>query len=641
MLTTERPAGARKTAMPQRVKPMLATRSERIFSSPEWLFEVKWDGVRTLAFWRAGRVRLLSRNLNDVTAEYPEVADGLRESLAGQASAVLDGEIVAFDGGRPSFQMLQQRMHVAQAERARELAVAVPAVYCVFDIIYLDGYALWDCELVERKRLLREAVQPGPHVQVPDEVDEKGEQFFKAITARGMEGVVAKLKKSRYVFGQRGMNWLKFKSTRTLDCVIGGFTEPRGGRAFFGALLLGLYDEGGLRYIGHTGTGFDHAGLEKTYNIMKPLEVDDCPFAERPKPNSPPHWLRPQLVAEVKYAELTSDGKLRHPVFVGLREDIAPEDCRLREEAATARPDRPATHIRLTRKSKVIWPEYADNPAITKEMLAGYYESLADVILPYTRGRPLMLNRYPDGIHGGSFYQKDYTDPVPDGVEVYVYHSRHADREIHHVLCNNRETLLWLAQLACIELNCWTSRIDRPSRPDFIVFDIDPYITFKEGRESLLPSDEDYDAAVEVAKRLRVLLDQIGLAGFLKTSGQTGLHVFAPIRREYGFGQVEAYARTIAEYMLHEQPKLVTTEWNERDRAGKVFFDYSINSRGKTLVGPYSLRPTPAATVSAPIGWDELGRARPVDFTFFSIQQRLRQKGDLWAGILNKAQGLG
>ena len=296
--------------------------------------------------------------------------------------------------------------------------------------------------------------------------------------------------------------------------------------------------------------------------------------------------------------------------------------------------------MKITKADKPLWPAFDRNPPITKQMLADYYDSLHGAILPFTRGRPLMLNRYPDGIAGPAFFQKDYPDPVPRGVDVYVYHSVHAERDVRHVVCNNRATLLWLAQLACVELNCWMSRMDMPNRPDFVVFDIDPYITWKRGRKASLLCKEDYDAAVDVARKLKPVLDQVGLRGFLKTSGQTGLHVFVPIRREYVYDQVTGYAKAMAQFMERSYPKLITTAWKEDERAGKVFFDYSINARGKTLVGPYSPRPTPPATVSAPITWDELGRVRPTDFTMFNIKQRLKEVGDLWEGILEDAQEL-
>jgi len=669
------PAFGRKAAMPERVRPMLAMVTDQPFSDPDWLFEVKWDGVRALCYLRDGKATLVSRNLNDITREYPEVAAGAERALAGHRSAIIDGEIVAFEESegrglqpppvagirRPSFQRLQQRMHLTRPEQIRRMMAEVPVAYCVFDIVYLDGKLLTGCELVDRRCVLQQAVQTNDQVLVPDAVEERGEEFFEAAKSNQLEGIMAKCRTSRYAFGSRSRDWLKLKITKTLDCVIGGYTDPRGTRAFFGALLLGLYgrantrfapagDGGRLVYIGHTGTGFDYAGLERMYRMMKPLETKQSPFDPPPRPNAPAHWLRPELVAEIKYAEITGDGRLRHPVFMGLRTDKSPRECAMQSEL----PDDVALHaaeetveaeppprIRITKADKPLWPAFNGNPPITKQMLADYYDSLRDAILPFTGGRPLMLNRYPDGITGPAFFQKDYPDPVPRGVDVYVYHSIHAERDVRHVVCSNRITLKWLAQLACVELNCWMSRVDMPNRPDFVVFDIDPYITWKRGRKASLLSADDYDAAADVARKLKPVLDQVGLRGFLKTSGQTGLHVFVPIRREYVYDQVTAYAKAMAQFMERSYPKLITTAWKEEDRAGRVFFDYSINARGKTLVGPYSPRPTPPATVSAPITWDELDHARPTDFTMFNIKERLKDVGDLWAGIFGSAQQLG
>ena len=635
---------------------MLATLAERPFSDPAWLFEVKWDGERALCYLQNGRIRLTSRNLNDVTSQYPEIVEGAREALAGHTSAIIDGEIVAFEqpeaghlvAARPSFQRLQQRMHVADPGRVRRLMEEVPVVYCVFDILYLDGRLLTQCPLTDRKELLREAVVPNSNVQVPDAVEGRGEEFYQVAKENVLEGIVGKRKLSIYTFGSRSRDWLKFKITKTMDCVIGGYTDPQGSRRFFGALLLGLYAERGkLVYIGHTGTGFDYAGLEKMHKIMKPLETREPPFVRPPKPNAPAHWLRPRLVAEVRYAELTGDGRLRHPVFIRLRDDKSPEECTLKSELPVACPApaeaeqiEHAPPIKITKADKPLWPAHDGNPPITKKMLADYFDSMSEVILPFSRNRPLMLNRYPDGIAGPAFFQKDYPDPVPPGVDVYVYHSVSADRDVHHVVCNNRTTLAWLAQLACIELNCWTSRIDLPNRPDFIVFDIDPYITWKRGRKSSPLSSEDYAAAVEVARLLKPLLDQLKLKAYLKTSGQTGLHVFVPIEREYVYDQTIRYAKTIAQHMESTHPKLITTAWSEQDRAGKVFFDYSINAHGKTLVVAYSPRPTPPATVSAPIKWSELGKVKPTDFTMFTIRKRLKSVGELWKGIFDNAQKL-
>ena len=640
MLKAAPAEGARKAPMPHDIRPMLATAAEEIFSDAGWTFEVKWDGVRALCFISGGRARLVSRNGRELGSQYPEVLAAASQAAAGHAEMILDGEIVAFDEGRPSFQKLQRRMNLSQDGRIERMAEAEPVVYCVFDILYLDGYLLTGCSFTERRRILQNSLTPSAQVTVPTAFEERGEELYAAARSGGLEGVVGKRKTSTYTPGRRSTNWLKFKILHTMDAVIGGYTEPRGGRRFFGALLLGLYSENVLRYVGHTGTGFDQETLAAVYERLQPLRTDACPFESRPRTNTPAHWLRPELVAEIKYAEITDAMNLRHPVFLRLRDDKPPHDCTLSDQLP-ARPERhDPSEIRLTNADKPLWPRHAGRPAVTKKMLADYYLWAAEAILPYTRGRPLMLNRYPEGVAGPSFYQKSYTDPLPEGVDEYVYYSHHAGRNVRHVICSNRKTLKWLAQVACVELNCWTARTDQPLLPDFMVLDIDPYITWAPGQRGAALNADDFAAAVQVAGMLKELLDQIGLVGYLKTSGQRGLHVFVPIRREYAYSQVRSYARTLAHHMVQLSPDLITTEWRETDRAGKVFFDYTINAPGKTLCGPYSPRPTAEATISTPIRWDELRSVRPGDFTIHTIRDRIKETGDLWLGILRSAQKL-
>ena len=651
-----------------RITPMLATLANAPFDSPEWAFEPKWDGVRTIAFVDGGEVRLQSRNLRDVTAQYPEVEASIAQALVGAYQAIVDGEIVALDAeGRPSFQLLQPRMHVGEAGRQRARRESAPLFYYVFDLLWVDGRDLTARPLRERKKRLAEVVEAMGAVRFSEAVPNDGTALFAAAKERGLEGTVAKRFDAPYVEGRTQL-WLKVKAKRTADCVIGGWTEGSGGRsASLGALLLGVYeakvspraqgarrhDESGegLRYVAHVGTGFDEATLRELLAELRPREIARSPFTTTPKTNAPAHWTRPELVCTVEFTEWTADGNIRHPSYKGLRADVDPKECRGAEgeadpRTATRRAEEevrsrapagiapklvPAVltiegrEVRLSHLDKVLYPE----DGYTKTDLIRYYIDVSAHLLPYLRDRPLTLKPYPDGIHGASFYQKEKPGFTPPWVRTWRSRAETKDEEIEYVVCNDLATLVWLANYTALEMHPWLSRLDDPEHPDFVMIDIDPQpgATFADVRK--------------VAQVVREALDQRGLVGFPKTTGSRGIHVLVPIARRYTFAEVREFVAGLASVAQERLPRVVTREWQKSKRGARVMIDYLQNASGKTTAGPYSVRPLPGAPISTPFRWDELERLRSSDqFTFANIRERLAQVGDLLAPAYAMAQSL-
>ncbi|MHC4093738.1 MAG: DNA ligase D, partial [Planctomycetota bacterium] len=568
--------GSRREPLPERPAPMLAALTEKPFSDPGWLFEPKFDGFRTMGVIEQAKVRLLSRRGNDTTAQFGEIAGDLARQPA--SAVVFDGEIVALgEEGRPSFQLLQQRF------QGCVFAAALTVVYFVFDILHLDGFDLTDVPLHLRKRLLQSVLAPTERVRLTDYFTGDGETVYRSAVAADMEGVVAKRRDSTYRAGERSAQWLKVKATRTGDFAIAGYTLGMGSRSHtFGALVLGYFDGGVLTYAGHVGSGFDEGSLTSLRGRLDALRVDGCPFAGTPPVNAPTTWVRPELVAEVRFAEWTEDGVLRAPVFLRLREDkdaseavsersvVVPTDG---EEPGTA-PEAQAVigqleqagarleivveghRIALTNLDKELWPGAGSSPPVTKRDLLVYFARVAPFILPHLRDRPLTMSRYPNGIQGGHFYQKHWSGPVPEFAGTVSLTSEHAAGSQEYLVCNNLPTLLWLGQNANLELHTWFSRTvpgigaedsandgsadHNTGFPDFLVFDLDPYIY--SGAES--PGDEPelnreaFARTCEVAGWLKQVLDGLHLPAFVKTSGRTGLHIFVPIHRRLDYRAV-------------------------------------------------------------------------------------------------------
>ena len=634
----------------RKIEPMLAITADAPFDSPQFTYEAKWDGVRTLAFVDGGEVRLQTRNLLDCTKQYPE-AHAAAEALTGGYQAILDGEIVAFDEkGVPSFQRLQPRMHQRDDSAVSRLRKSVPVVYEVFDVLYLDGEDLTRQPLRDRRKRLEAALEPMGAIRLSDGFPGNGIALFKAVQEQGLEGIVAKRLDAPYVSG-RSAAWVKIKAYKTMDCVIGGWTAGQGGRqSTLGALIIGIYKDGKLVPVGHVGTGFDDRTLKELLTTLKEHQSPTSPFAVAPHVNQPATWCFPDLVCEVRYAEITRDGTLRHPAYLGLRSDIDPKECTGQEVAATAkeaqrkaeraaRADAPAEvspmakartpsvievdghQLKLTNLEKVLFPE----DGYTKADLIKYYTDVSPYLIPVIRDRPLTLKPFPDGISGPSFYQKDKPGFTPKWIESWT---DHADRDggIDYVLGNDLATLIWMANYTAIEIHPWLSRIDKPDHPDFAMIDLDP------------ATGASWSDVKEAALIVRDILHGLDLEGFPKTTGSRGIHVLVPIARRYTFEESRGFVEEVGKAAREKAPTLITLTFAKKDRRG-IYVDYLQNVRGKTTAGPYSVRPIRRAPVSAPLRWDEIaGLGRPDAFTITNLPARLETVGDLLSPALKLSQ---
>lgn len=650
-------SGARKTGMPSRLEPMLATLGDHPFSDPNWLFEIKWDGVRALAWISPGALTLRSRASVDITKRYPELAS-LPEALAVR-QAILDGEIVALDStGHSDFQLLQERMHVRAP--SEHLVSQIPVVYFAFDVLYCDGYDLRQAPLFERKQLLQRLLHTSECFRYSDHQLERGKELFELARKNGLEGIIAKRTDSSYV-SDRSANWVKLKVTNTIDAVVGGWTAARTSAIPFGSLLLGLYQGKKLRFIGHVGSGFDAKKLDEISGKLKSLASPTCPFETVPETNEKPSWVTPSLVARVKFSGWTQERSLRHPVFLALREDAQPADCQWDTEVAPAATN-PAVvrapevvgrvlnttaqveaelfkghaetvtteldgkRFRLSNLNKIYFPE----SGYTKRDLLAYYYRMADSILPFLRERPLVLRRYPDGIKGQAFFQKDLREGIPEWFKTVPVDSEGLGKEIHYATADDRASLLFLTSLGCIDHNPWSSRYSDLDHPDYFFFDLDP----SEGT--------DFSVAVTIARALHEKLEELRVTSFLKTSGATGIHIYVPVEPVYTYEQLRTFAEIVARTVTSEHPSLVTNERSiARRPVGRVLIDVQQNAHGRPLAAPYSVRAFPKAPVSAPILPRELRtKLRPETINIRTIFARLKEKGDLWADFWKKRQRL-
>ena len=659
--------GAEKARMPEAIQPMLATLAEKPFSRPDWLFEIKWDGVRALAWIKEGKLELRSRTGRTITAQYPDLAGLPGRVHAG--TAILDGEIVALDpSGRSSFELLQSRMNVRSPSESQQRQA--PATYFIFDLLYCDGYDLRGSPLLQRKNLLRRVLEPGGPFSYADHLLEKGKELFEVAKEQGLEGIIGKRQGSRYS-ETRSLDWMKFKITKTVDAVVGGYTEPRGSREHFGALLVGFYEGKTLRFVGGVGTGFDLQKQTELFDKLKPLETAKCPFTPVPKTQEKANWVEPALVARVKYANWTNDGRLRAPVFLTLLEDHNPADCQFQTETPTSsaaeKPEsgdghKPAGNtraaaggrilasdaeideelfkgraenvsveiegqlLRLTNLNKVYFPE----SGYTKRDLLAYYYRIAPYILPFLKDRPLVLRRYPDGITGESFFQKDAGLYAADWMETVAIPSEEKGADIRYFIANDRAALLYLTNLGCIDQNAWSSRRDDLEHPDYVFFDLDP------------SDGTDFTVVIEVARAVHAKLLELQLKAFLKTSGATGFHIYIPLEREYTFEQVRTFADIVGRLVAAEMPKQVTQQRIVAKRpAGTVLIDAYQNASGRPLALPYAARAFPKAPVSAPVAPRELRHSlRPDRLNIKSIFPRLEESGDLWRDFWDSRQTL-
>jgi bifunctional non-homologous end joining protein LigD len=666
------PAGEPRP-LPQSLAPMQAELGDAAFNHADWVWEPKLDGYRALAFIDAKGVQLRSRRGLDLAADFPRLAAELAKQAVN--SMVLDGEIVAFDAsGKPSFNALQNRSQ--------------QTVFYCFDLLNFEGVDLRNLPYADRRRYLAQCLLPSPLVQLVHASDD-GVALHAASRASGLEGVIGKRKDSRYESGKRSSAWVKVKATQSAEFVIGGYTTGKGARAPLGALLVGYWDEGKLRYASHVGSGFDDQTIATVQAKLEPLRTSTRPFVEKPPVNAPTQWVRPELAAEVKFQSWTDDGSLRAPVFLRLREDIDPKEIRRTESSKPDSVEGPKSEIgeilqqlenaknaftlaigphqiRLTHLDRVYWPADAalKQPALTKRDLVRYFAQVSPFILPHLADRPLTMIRMPDGITGQRFYQKHWEQARPDFVDTLTVFSGTKDESHEVLVCNNLPTLLWLAQSGTLEFHVWHSRAkpgeDAASKatdyassaesldesvlsyPDYVVFDIDPYIY--SGKEA--PGEEPelntlaFEKGKEVAFRLRDLLHSMSLEPVVKTSGKTGLHVFVPINRTIDFHSAREVSELVGRHLMRLHPKDITLEWSVPKRTGKIFMDYNMNVRGKTLNVAYSPRGAPGAPVSMPLTWEELAGAHPLDFRITNAAQRLAETGDRWRDALSRKQSL-
>ena len=632
--------GAPRGEVDARTQPFtLATLAERPFSDPAWLYEIKYDGVRVLADRRGDRVTLYGRSGQDTTSRYPEVTRALRALPVDRF--VIDGEIVALDdAGRPSFQRLQPRMALTDPRDIELAARRQPAVGVFFDCLGLDDRDLRRRPLVERKECLRLLVPPLGPVRYGDHVAGEGRAFFEAASAQRLEGIVAKKAQSVYS-GGRTRDWIKIKCQKRQEFVVGGYTDPQGARGHFGALHLGLYDGPAearrLVYVSKVGTGFDQAGLAAIWARLHPLARATPPFEAGAVPTGRGHhWVEPRLVCEVRFTDWTEDGGLRHPTFLGLRDDRNPEDCRRETaEPSAAGPEAgpeadpapapvtapdPGPRLTPTNLRKVFWPA----EGYTKADLIGYYEGVARWMLPYLRDRPLVLTRFPDGIAGKSFYQKDAPEFAPAWVRTERIYSRDTERDIAYLVVDDVEMLRYVANSAAIPIHCWASRVPSLERPDWLVLDLDP-------------KGAPFTDVVRVALALRRILDDLALPSYVKTSGATGLHILLPLGARYTYEQARTFARLLAVLGVEAEPEISTVARPLRDRGGKVYIDFGQNGHGQTIVAPFSLRPLPGAPASCPLEWREVApRLDPARFNLKTIAARFEKIADPLAPVLGE-----
>lgn len=591
------------------IEPMLATLVERAFNDVDWIFEIKWDGYRCIAY-KGTKVDLRSRGKKSFNTAYPIISEELKKI---EGTFVVDGEIVALDSkGKPKFQLLQNYKKSPVGNLC----------YYVFDLLFLNGKDLREYALIERKELLKKLIgKKQKHIMYNDHVDAKGIPFFKASIKQGLEGIIAKKKESTYRSG-RGKDWLKIKGHNRQEVVIGGFTEPRGSRSKFGALLVGVYDQGDLIYSGHVGGGFDEKMLKDIHKKLEKLVTKKCPFLTPPVPNMPVQWVKPQLVCEVKFSEWTGDHIMRQPIFEGLRVDKKPKEVvketpQEEEKKGKAKPK----YSFITHPDKIYWPD----DGITKGELLAYYDSIAPYILPYLKNRPLMMHRFPDGIEGNQFYQKN-VEKFPDFVE--TARVQHSDRVNTYAMIQNAQSLIYVANLGSIELHPFNAPIEHLEDPDYLVLDLDP-------------EDISFEAVIEVAQTLHKMLDELNVAHFCKTSGATGLHIYIPLNGKYDYEQTRQCAELFATMVQKRMPDIVSLVRSPKKRQKKVYVDYLQNREMQTVVSPYSVRARPLAPVSTPLEWKEVKRGLdPTAFTIKTVPKRLEKKGDIFKPVIQKGVNL-
>jgi bifunctional non-homologous end joining protein LigD len=646
---------APKSKFPEELVPMLATLVDAPFDDPGWEYEVKWDGYRAVSFLNKGNVEIKSRNNKSFNDKFYPIYQGLSKW---KINAVFDGEVVVInEKGLSDFGALQNWRSEADGD----------LVYYVFDILWLDGMDLTSLPLTDRKMILQSIVTDDSPVKLGYSIAAEGNAFFEAARDMGLEGIIAKKSNSVYFPGVRSKDWLKIKVNKRQEVIVVGYTQNAGSSKLFSALLLGAYSNGQLQYVGKVGTGFKDKQQKEMLAAFKPLITKESPFDETPDYNKPSRfrpnppkanatWLKPELVCEVSFTEITSDGVFRHPSFEGMREDKAAKDVVREYEEPTqevvaedekavkknevikkpAKAERKTllnpkedtqvkkingNEIKFSNLSKIYWPE----EKIAKRELINYYYQVAPYMMPYLEDRPMSLNRFPNGIKGKSFYQKDVTGKVPSWIDTFPYTSNDEDQEKNFMLCNDEASLLYMANLGCIDMNPWNSRTKTPDNPDWCLLDLDPDTT------------NTFEQVILTAQTIKQLLDSIQVDSYCKTSGSTGLHIYIPLGAQYSYDQCQLFAQWVAGQVQQELPDFTSVERMTKNRKGKLYIDYLQNRPKATLAAAYSVRPKPGATVSMPLHWEEVKKGLQLkDFTIHNALERVQSEGDLFKPVLGK-----
>jgi bifunctional non-homologous end joining protein LigD len=637
--------GAVKAEMPTSLEPMLATLGNAVPSGSDWLYEVKWDGYRALCFIEGGKVRMVSRRGTKLDKQFAPVAQALAQSVKAD-NTIIDGEVVALDeSGNPSFQHLQNLTGFGTKPALK--GMALPNLnFFAFDLLYLNGYDLRKAALIDRRQLLMSILLPSEIVRYSEHFIGKGDELLQAVRAKGLEGIIAKQAQSRYE-SKRSGSWIKIKVTTQQDFIVCGYIL--GEREPFGSLVLGYNKNKKLAYAGNVGSGFTQQSLKGVFEKVKPLITKKPVLSDVPKEIGEVTWVKPELICAVKFTSWTKDDRLRAPVFLGMRTEVEPEEVvretgligesLLAEETADESKqevllpadkaeialDIDGHRLKFSNLNKVFYP--ADG--YTKRDVINFYAAIADLLVPHLQGRPLSLKRYPNGIDQDYFFQKDASG-FPD----WLHREELADEEDAEsktrVICDDKASLLYLANLGCIDQNPYMSRLGTLEHPDFILIDLDPYHC-------------GYDRIVEAAQLVREKLRLIGLTGYPKTTGGNGMHVYVPVEPIYSSAQTRQFAEILARWVAAERPDLFTMPRMVSAREkGKVYFDYLQNASGKTISAPYVLRAYPGAPVATPLKWDEVvSGLKPAQFHIANVLRRFERVGDLFAGVLNKPQELG
>jgi bifunctional non-homologous end joining protein LigD len=669
-------AKAETTPFPGNISPMLATLVDKPFDEPGWLYEVKWDGYRAIIYLNNGEVQMRSRNNKSFDDKFYSLHNALQRW---KVNAVLDGEVIVInDKGISDFGNLQNWRSEADGE----------LILYLFDVLWLDGHNLMNLPLTERREILQSIAPASGTIRISESFDTGATEFFEAAKKLNLEGIIAKKADSIYIPDRRSREWLKIKTGKRQEVVIGAFTNNEGSNKLFSALLVGIHENGKLRYTGKIGTGFSQKLQKEMMQQFKPLITNKMPFDHEPDVNKPSRfrpnppmatatWLKPVLVCEVSYAEITSDGVMRHPSFEGMRIDKSAQDVNLEKEkrtedivedqqsksTKTMKKKSAVTNKVLTAKllkgtsdgqrktllnpteksqtkkinghditfnnlDKIYYPAIKGQEAVTKRDVINYYYQIAPFILPYMKDRPQTLIRYPNGIKGQSFYQKDVTGKVPGWIEQFPYSSE-AGGDRNFLVCTNEASLLLIASMGGLEMHPWSSRVQKPDNPDWCIIDLDPSDT------------TTFEQVIKAAQTVKAVLDSVGADAYCKTSGATGIHIYIPLGAKYTYEQSKEFARALVTIVQSQIPEFTTIERLIESRGGKMYLDFLQNRPQATLAAPYSLRPKPGATVSMALHWDEVKKGLQIkNFTIFNAVERIQEQGDIFKGVIGKGINL-